>query len=83
MFELPGGTVAKEPHANTGDVRDASSTPGPERSPGAGNGNLLQDSRLKNSMARSLAGYSPWGHKKTDMTKQLSIQIHKTDIFTL
>ena len=82
-LSFPGGTVVKDPHANAGDVRGASSIPGSERSLGAGNSNLLQNSCLKNSMYRSLVGYSPWGHKKTDMTKQLSIQIHKIDIFTL
>ena len=40
-----------------------------------GNGNSLQYSCLKNPMdQRSLAGYSPWGCKESDTTKQL---IHK------
>ena len=43
------------------------------RSPGGGHGNLLQYSCLKNSHGqRSLAGYSPLGHKESDMTEQLS-----------
>ena len=45
---FPGGTVAK----NAGDTRDLSSIPGLGRSPGAGNGNPLQCSCLKNSMDR-------------------------------
>ena len=36
---FPGGSVAKNPLANAGD---AGSIPGSERSPGEGNGNLLQ-----------------------------------------
>ena len=43
------------------------------RSPGGGHGNPLQYFCLENSHGqRSLAGYSPWGHKELDMTKQLS-----------
>ena len=37
---------------NTGDVRDAGSIPGLARSPGGGNGNPLQYSRLENPMGR-------------------------------
>ena len=49
---FPGGTVGKNPPANAGDAWDASSIPGLERSPGEGNGNLLQYSCLENSMDR-------------------------------
>ena len=44
------------------------------RSPGVGNGNLLQYSYLENS----LVGYSPWGPKESDMdiTEQLSMHAH-------
>ena len=35
---------------NAGDVRDAGSIPGSGRSPGGGNGNLLQYSCLENPM---------------------------------
>ena len=42
--------------------------------PGEGHGNPLQQSCLENSYRqRSLAGYSPWGHKESKMTEQLSI----------
>ena len=61
------GIVVKNPPANVGDARDAGSIPAPGRSPGGGNGNLLQYSCLKNSMDRGT--YSPWGHKKFDMTE--------------
>ena len=43
------------------------------RSPGWGHGNPLQYSCLKNPHGqRSLAGYSPWGCKESDMTERLS-----------
>ena len=45
---FPGGTVVKNPPANSGDTRDTSSTPGLGRSPGTGDGNPLQYSCLKN-----------------------------------
>ena len=42
---------------------------GQEDPPGEGNGNLVQYSRLRNSMnRRSLEGYSPWGCKESDAT---------------
>ena len=41
------------------------------RSPGEGNGNPLQNSCLGSSMEGSLAGYSPWDHKESDMTERL------------
>ena len=42
--------VVKNPPTNAGDVRDKSSIPGSERSPGGGHGNPLQYSRLENLM---------------------------------
>ena len=54
-------------------VGDLGSTPGLRRSPGGGHGNPLQYSFPENSHGqRSLAGYSPWGHKELDMTEWLS-----------
>ena len=44
--------VVKNPPASAGDVRDASSIPGSERSPGGGHGNPLQYSCLENPMGR-------------------------------
>ena len=64
---FPGGSVAKNLPANAGDM---GSTPGWERSPGEGNSNPLQYSCLKNSMdERSMAGYSPWCCKESEMTE--------------
>jgi len=46
---FPGGSDGKESACNAGDL---SSIPGLGRSPGEGNGYLLQYSRLENSMDR-------------------------------
>ena len=43
-------SMVKNPPANAGDAGDEGSIPGSGRSPGAGNGNLLQYSCLENSM---------------------------------
>ena len=44
--------VVKDPPANAGDVRDKGSIPELGRSPGEGNGNLLQYSCLDNPTDR-------------------------------
>ena len=44
--------LVKNLPVNTGDTRDAGSSPGLGRSPGVGNGNLPQYSCLENSMDR-------------------------------
>ena len=61
--------VAKNLPANAGDIRDIGSNPGLGRSP-RGHDNprplfLPGDPHGQ----RSLVGYSPWGHKESDMTK--------------
>ena len=67
---FPGGSGSKE---STCSVGDPSSIPGLGRSPGGGHGNPLQYSCLENPHGQgSLAGYSPWGHKESDTTEQLS-----------
>ena len=50
FLSFPDGTVVKNPSASArGTSVDSSSIPGSGRSPEVGNGNLLQDSCLKNS----------------------------------
>ena len=49
---FPGGARVKNPLANAEDTRDLGSIPGWGRSPGVGNGNLLQYSCLENSTDR-------------------------------
>ena len=46
--------VVNNPPANAGDARDVGSIPGSGRSPGEGNGSLLQYSRLENPMDRGV-----------------------------
>ena len=55
--------VVKNPPANA-EVRDSDSIPGSERSPGGQHGNPPQYSCLENPhKQKSLADYSPWGHR--------------------
>ena len=52
---------------------DLGSIPRLGRSPGRGHGIPLQYSCLENPLGqRNLAGYSPWGHKESEITEQLS-----------
>ena len=54
-------------------ARGLGSIPGLGKSPGGGHGIPLQYSCLENPYGqRSLAGYSPQGHKESDTTEQLS-----------
>ena len=65
MQGFPDGPAGKEYTCNVGDL---GSIPGLERSPGGQHGNSLQYSCLENPHGqRSLAGYSPWGHKELHM----------------
>ena len=59
--------------ANAGDTREESLIHGLGRSLGVENSKPFQYSCLENPMDRSLAVYSPWGHKESDITEQLSI----------
>ena len=49
--------MVKNLSANAGDIRDAGLSPGSGRSPGGGNGTLLQYSCLENPMDRG-AGWA-------------------------
>ena len=64
---FPGGSAGKESTCSTGDL---GLIPGLGRSPEGRLGNPLQYSCLESPHGqRSLAGYSPWGHKALDMTE--------------
>ena len=60
-FRTSLGLSSKEFACN---VRDMGSVPGLGRSPGKGNGNLVQRLPGKSHGQRSLAGCRPWGHKR-------------------
>ena len=71
---FPGGSDGKKCACNVGDL---GWIPGFGRSHGGGHGNSLQYFCLENPhRQRSLVGYSPWGLKELDMTKQLSTAQH-------
>ena len=52
--DFPNGSVGKESAFKAGDTGDAGLIPGSGRSPGEGNGNLLQYSCLKNPKDRGV-----------------------------
>ena len=71
VLGFPGGSDDKESASNAGDL---GLIPGLGKSPGEGHGNPLQYLCLENPHGqRSLAGYSPWGLKKSDMTERLTL----------
>ena len=58
--------------------------PGLGRSPGGEYGNPLQRFCLENPHGqRSLAGYSPWGHKESAMTEHTDTNTHPPKYGTL
>ena len=62
--------MVKNLPANPGGIRDLGLTPGLGRAPGGGHGNPLQYPCRENPHGqRSLAGYSPWGCKESDMNE--------------
>ena len=64
---FPGDSEGKESASHEGNL---GSIPGLGRSPGGGHGNPFQYSCLESPHGeRSLVGYSPWGHKDSDMTE--------------
>ena len=62
----------KNSPAHAGNTRDSGSIPGLGRSPGVGNGNLLQYFCLENSTDRG-AWQAPWGLEELDTTEHTSI----------
>ena len=65
----------KESVCTAGDTGGTGSMPGSGRSPGEGNGNLLQHSCLKNPMDRGT-----WGRKESDRTEQLSMHANSLQL---
>ena len=70
--ENSGGSVVKNPLANAGDIGDLDLIPGSGRFPWRRKQQptlvFLPGEFLGQ---RSLMGYSPWGHKDSDMTEKL------------
>ena len=77
---FPGGSWVKNPPTNSGDTSLIHRS---GRSPGEGNGNLLQYSCLGNPMDRGAwPHYSPWGHKEFDTTQLLNTHTHTHTHYT-
>ena len=70
---FPGGLVAKNLLANVGDAGDMGSIPELGRALGE-----EMTTHSKSYGQRSLAGYSPWGSKESDMTEQTWTQPYIT-----
>ena len=62
--------TGKEPACNAGDIGDLGLIPGSERSPGEGNGYLLQYSCLENHMDREASQATVLGSCKVSRTLQ-------------
>ena len=75
--------AVKNPPANVGDVRDTGWIPGSGRSPGKGNGNLLQYSCLENPMERGVWQATVHSVAKSDTTVWLSSQWHCISLIEL
>ena len=70
---FPDGSVVKNPPANAGDTGDVGYIPASGRSPGGENGKTRPVFLPGESHEQSsLAGFSPWSCKESDITKQLS-----------
>ena len=81
--------VVKDPPTNAVDARDTGLIPGLQRSPGGGNGNLLQYSCLENpkdrgawratvhGVAKSLTQQSERTHKHTQTSQEYDEQSRK------
>ena len=69
FLDFPGGSDSKESACN---ARNLGSIPGLGRSPGEGH--ATHSSILPGEFhgQRSLGSYSPWGHKESDKTEQIS-----------
>ena len=65
--------MVKNPPANAEDTRDVGSIPGSGRSPGVGNGNLLQYSCLENPMDRAAWQATVHSVTESDMTEYIHI----------
>ena len=81
FLDISLAQTVKDPPANS---NDSGSIPGSGRPPGDGNCNSLYYYCLENPMEwRSLAGYSLWDCKESDMTEWVGIHIFFSNIFKL
>ena len=80
---LPGGSVVKNSPANAGDIRDACRLhPWVGKFPWRKAWQLTPVFLPEESHGqRSLVGYSPWSHKESDTTEQLSTHLNPNLLF--
>ena len=76
-MEKPDGSAGKESACNARDTGDGASIPRSGRSPGGGNGKLLQDSCLENFMDRGAwqSTIQRVAKTRTGTTEQLNTNI--------
>ena len=72
----PCSSVVKNPPASAGDAGDLGSIPASGRSLGVGSGTHSSIPAWEIPWTEEPGGYSPWGHKESDMTEQLSAHAH-------
>ena len=77
---FPGGSVVKNLLANAGDIRDKSVIPGSGRSPGGGNGNPLQYSRLEMLWTEEPCGPQSMGSHRQTQLKRISTCLLRTQM---
>src|SRR5574338_653572 len=76
LFLLLRASLVAQIIKNPPAMQERSSNPGSGRSPGEGNGYPLQSSCPENSLDRGpWWATSPWGHKKSDTIKQITLSL--------
>ena len=70
---FPSGSVVKSLPANAGEAGDVGLIPGSGRPLGRNAKSTTVFLPGQSRGQRSLTGYSPWGHKESDMTEYINI----------
>ena len=74
-YKLPRAVLVAHGKESACYAGDPSLIPGSGRSPGEGNGHPLPG---ESHGQRSLADYSPWGHRESDTTERLTLLLYAT-----
>ena len=73
LMGFPSGSVVKSLPANAGEAGDVGLIPGSGRPLGRNAKSTTVFLPGQSCGQRSLTGYSPWGHKESDMTEYINI----------